>query len=72
MLDLEQGSLNYYSSRAVTPQWSGFLQGLAAELASQMGDDELRSFFRVVGRRWAQHQPFHIARNDLVRAAPSR
>ena len=71
MLDLEQGSLNYFATRAVTPQWSGFLQGLATELAAQMGADELRSFFRVVGRRWARQQPLQAAASlaELEQAA---
>ena len=57
MFDVEQGSLDYFLGRPVEPRWAGFLAVLAEELASQMPATELRSFFGVLGRRWAQKYP---------------
>lgn len=57
MFDVEQGSLDYFLGRPVEPRWAGFLTVLAEELAAQMPATELRSFFGVLGRRWAQKYP---------------
>ena len=57
MLDLEQGSLDYFLLRPVDAQWSGFLSALAEELAAQMPATEAKAFFAVLGRRWARQMP---------------
>lgn len=57
MLDLEQGSLDYFLSKPVDAQWSGFLSALAEELAAQMPASEGKAFFAVLGRRWARQMP---------------
>ena len=57
MFDVEQGSLDYFLSRPTDVRWAGFLKVLAEELSAQMPADEIRSFFAVLGRRWAQKMP---------------
>lgn len=57
MLDVEQGSLEYFLSRPVDARWAGLLQALAEELAGQMPQPEIKAFFAVLGRRWAQKMP---------------
>lgn len=57
MLDVEQGSLEYFLARPIDPRWSGFLRVLAEELSAQMPPAEIKAFFAVLGRRWAQKNP---------------
>ena len=57
MLDLEQGSLDYFLSRPVDAQWAGFLAVLGEELGAQMPAHETKAFFAVLGRRWARRMP---------------
>lgn len=57
MSDIEQGSVAYFLSRPVNPQWSDFLHSLAEELGEQMGAEEIRAFFTVLGRRIARRNP---------------
>lgn len=57
MLDVEQESLGYYASRSAHGQWAGVLRALADELTAQMPATEIRSFFVVLGRRWARSMP---------------
>jgi len=57
MLDVEQGSLNYFLSRPTEGRWAGLLRALAEELAAQMSAAEIRAFFAILGRRWARSMP---------------
>jgi len=57
MVDVEQGSLNYFLSRPVDGRWAGILKALAEELTAQMPAGEIRGFFAVLGRRWARSMP---------------
>ncbi|MDO9454011.1 MAG: cellulose biosynthesis protein BcsD [Stagnimonas sp.] len=57
MLDVEQGSLNYFLSRPADGRWSGILRALSEELTAQMSAAEIRAFFAVLGRRWARTMP---------------
>jgi Cellulose synthase subunit D len=57
MLDLEQGSLAYFTNRPSSPQWSGFLRAFAQELTAQMPAAESRAFCRLLGQRWARENP---------------
>lgn len=60
MLDVEQGSLNYFLSRPAAGRWTGLLSALAEELAAQMPASEIRAFFAVLGRRWARTMPLNV------------
>ncbi len=57
MLDVEQGSLNYFLARPADSRWAGFLRALGDELITQMPAAEIRAFFAVLGRRWARSMP---------------
>jgi hypothetical protein len=57
MSDVDQGSLQYFQSRACNSQWAGFLRALAEELMQQMPVEELRAFFFVIGGRIATQNP---------------
>lgn len=57
MLDIEQGSLDYFLAQPVDARWAGLLGVLAEELASQMPAPEIKAFFAVLGRRWARRMP---------------
>jgi len=57
MVDVEQASLNYFSSRPVDGRWAGLLKALSEELSAQMPASEIRGFFAVLGRRWARTMP---------------
>ena len=57
MSDIEQSSVGYFLSRPIQPQWKDFLQALAQELTEQMGADEIRAFFAVLGKRVARANP---------------
>ena len=57
MLDVEQGSLEYFLSRPADGRWAGLLRVLGEELATQMSAPEIRAFFAVLGRRWARSLP---------------
>jgi hypothetical protein len=57
MVDLEQGSLEYFMSRPEDRRWAGVLRALADELSAQMSASEIRAFFVVLGKRWAQAMP---------------
>lgn len=78
MVDVEQGSLNYFLSRPVDGRWAGLLKALAEELTAQMPAAEIRGFFAVLGRRWARSMPlsasadlkgFEAAANAALSAA---
>lgn len=57
MSEIDQGSLQYFQSRACSEQWAGFLRALAEELGRQMPAEELRAFFFVIGERMAGQDP---------------
>lgn len=57
MSDLEQGSLAYFLSEPVSPQWADFLRVLGEELSEQMSPEEIRAFFLLLGQRIARRNP---------------
>ncbi|MDB5970702.1 MAG: hypothetical protein JWQ90_3152 [Hydrocarboniphaga sp.] len=71
MSDLEQGSLQYFHSRASHSLWLPLLRALADELNAQMPPEELRSFFFAIGGRIAAADPLPAGTSlaDLERNA---
>ncbi len=71
MSELEQGSLQYFQSRASFSLWLPLLRSMADELNAQMPAEDLRSFFFAIGGRIAAADPLPVGTSlaDLERSA---